>query len=276
MYCWHIASIIAYMTLLSACTSPIRGVLATETQGHQVPYANLQSTTETAARDTSNSQAYANATPTAWAALPPNMGTPTVSAVLPYGLDLGDPTSWVRHVDATGFAFDVLKNAVFAPNSPENAQPGIYAALQVRTLGTVAPSAPPDKDVGVAISRRGNPDITARDFPQNMTTNQGTANWLSQFPFSESAQVTMYVRGMINTAPNTVNADFWMFLAPVLYVNVFDERCDASITFRTSFGMPGPAADALVMPLDEVVAEHFPVLDHMYRSVQFPPECGMP
>lgn len=219
-------------------------------------------------------QASMLATATAWAALPINIGTPTVPAPRPDGIDLDDATSWVRHSDATGFAFDVMNNATVAGNSTDNSRPDINAVLQVGPIGEVPPSPISDEYLGVSISRRGDPVISDRNFPRNLTNNQGTANWLSQFPFSESAQVTMYVHGMMNSAPNPVNLDFWMFMSPTLYVNVLDERCNASITFFTSFGMPGPAADALAEPLDQVVAEHFPVLDHMYRSVEFPPECS--
>lgn len=59
-------------------------------------------------------------------------------------------------------------------------------------------------------------------------------------------------------------------------MHLYNEDCKADIQFSGSVNGAGPIEDLLTTPLDQVVAEHFPILDHMYRSVQFPLKCGAP
>jgi len=211
-----------------------------------------------------------SATSEVWADLPINMGTPTVPAPRPDGLDLADPSSWQRYMDATGFLFDYLVNAVVTPLEPISGPPELGGTMQVRQKESDESVASIEAPIVVAMTRT---DIDAIASSPS-TTDQGEANWLMQLPFSDAAQTKMFVRGRINDSPNPVNVDFWNGMSPILYVIVFDEACDAAIILSSSFGAIGPAADALFNPLDQVVAEHFPVLDHMYRSVEFPPDCS--
>lgn len=248
---------------LSALISPYTSISAT------IPASVMTLANTDILNDIATREASEIATAKAWAALPLDMGTPTVPVPRLDGLDLASPASWSPVLDETGFGFDRLVNAIVTEMVTDNPQPDIYQTYLYKSPPVFGGDA-----IGVSISRRGNELITDTDFPDNLINNQGEANWVTQGPFGDSAQVTMYVHGMRNNAPNPINLDFWNGVSPSLYVNVLNERCDASINFFTSFGMPGPAADALVKPLDQVVADHFPVLDHMYRSVQFPPECG--
>lgn len=59
-----------------------------------------------------------------------------------------------------------------------------------------------------------------------------------------------------------------------LQVWIVNPGCRTEMMLSAFFGTPGPVDALAVQPLEDVVHEHFPVLDHMIQSVTFPPPCG--
>lgn len=252
---------------LSALLSPYLAISAT------VP-ASVATLVNTAIlNDMATSQANQFSTATAWAALPINVGTPTVPAPRPDGLDLAEPSSWQRYIDATGFSFDHLVSQniiVVGPSSLPKSVGGSGVVARFEN-GEIVRGA--NEGISFSVFRGENPLITDMAFPANMESPQGKPHFEVKLDFPGATHAWMYLFGDQNTSPNPSNLDYWTY-GPQLYVHLYNKDCKADIQFSGAVDPPGPIEDLLAKPLDQVVAEHFPVLDHMYRSVEFPPECG--
>lgn len=221
-------------------------------------------------------QASALATQTAWEALPLEVGTPTAPAPSGVGVDLANPNSWRRLQDATGISYEHLVSHQvdqFAPFTTITSEVnGAWVGQAIS--GTVPPS--PDSSIAVQAYRSPDSVVTRESFPEQISLDWGQAHWPMRINAKQTTDAWVYVFGERNTSPAPGNTQFWDLWPVLVQVELYNADCQLGIGFSTSFGIPGPIEDALARPLDEVIAEHFPVLDHMYRSVQFPPECSAP
>lgn len=250
---------------LIALVAPYGGITAT------LPMTVVTLANDAMLNDVATREAGFHATATAWAALPINMGTPTVLAPRADGLDLDDPASWLRFEGKTGISFDYLASRLaFSLNDSETDSPSSDAVTFAESEDFHAH--PKLDSVHWASAAHGTESVAADpDWPDYLG-KMISVNWAVEVDVPQTSETWLYVTGQRNTYPTPGNQEFWS-TSPMLTVQLFNERCNMFLYLSTDFGAPGPVVDALAKPLDQVVAEHFPVLDHMYRSVEFPAEC---
>lgn len=148
------------------------------------------------------------ATQTAWAALPLEIGTPTVPAPRDDGLNPDDPGSWARYIDPTGFSFDYLvsQDILYAePTSLPQAVGGSGVTTRLKN-GEMIRGA--NEAIGFSVFRGENPFITEKSFPANMASPQGEPHFAVKFDFIGATHAWMYLFGDQNTSPNPVNLDY--------------------------------------------------------------------